>query len=244
MKLVLRYGWMALLLADCGKAETPPPPTPPPAPSATKSSITGISEKKTSPDVCDLDEHERALLLRLRERREELDTRALDLDRREQEIQRVETELSSQIARLRELQRRIEWQAGVEHSEPEERAEQVKEFAAALKAMKPKRAAEILAEMDKNKARPIVRSLEPAYVSELLGKLKADQAAQLASLLVDAPSETRDTSKRTSAQRSAQKNKPSPSPASLKDEGAKTNQPSPSTKKATATEGSHGTTGP
>ena len=134
-----------------------------------------------------LAEEERVVLGRLRQRRLEIEARAGELDRREQEIKTIERAATALLDRVEQIKNRIEARLGVGRGSDEARAAQVAKLGETLRTMKPKQAAELISGLGPETARPLLNSLGAPDVAKLLAALRPDKAAELAALLVDAP---------------------------------------------------------
>ncbi len=142
--------------------ETPPPvptkPQSPPAPGA-------IIPNGLSPA-------ERALLERLGERRQELDTRTRDIELRENLIKDAEKRLETRIDELKEIENRFSSKGG-------EQAAKLKSLVVMYETMKPKDAARIFDKLDQLVLVDVASVMNPRKLSEVLAQMNADSAQRL-----------------------------------------------------------------
>ncbi|MEX0590661.1 MAG: hypothetical protein WD207_06200, partial [Xanthobacteraceae bacterium] len=151
--------------------ETKPPPTAPPAMAALpKGGQAGGAEK--SKDKADAtkggSQSERALIERLQERRQELESRARDLEMRENLIKAAEKQLDSRIDELKELE-------GTGGDAPA----RIKSIVVMYESMGPKEAARIFDRLDSKTLVELVNQMNPRKVSEILAKMQPEAAERL-----------------------------------------------------------------
>lgn len=143
--------------APAGAAASPAPPQSP-APGA-------IIPNGLSPA-------ERALLERLGERRQELDTRTRDIELRENLIKDAEKRLESRIDELKDVETRFSGKGG-------EQAAKLKNLIVMYEAMKPKDAARIFDKLDQLVLVDVASVMNPRKLSEVLAQMNADSAQRL-----------------------------------------------------------------
>jgi len=144
--------------------ETPPPPaaaSPPAQPVPPGATIPG-----------GLSRAERALLERLGERRQELDTRNRDMELRENLIKDAEKRLETRIEELKDIENRISGKGG-------EQAAKLKSIVIMYEAMKPKDAAKIFDKLDQLVLVDVASVMNPRKLSEVLAQMNADSAQRL-----------------------------------------------------------------
>jgi len=119
---------------------------------------------------------ERAILERLRERRQELDTLARELDMREFLLKEAEKKLDVRINELKELEGRIN--TGLKQKE-EAGASRFKNLAAMYENMKAKDAAKVFDRLDINVLIEVTSHINPRRMSEILAQMSTDSAERL-----------------------------------------------------------------
>lgn len=140
------------------KAASPPPAEPAPKPPG-----------PTSPS-------ERALLERLGERREALQTRNRDLDVRERLIENAEKRLENRIGELKSAEERLEGGAA-KRGETEGAA--LKNLVTMYEAMKPKDAARVFDRLPLEVLVPVVLGIAPRKMAEVMGLMSPEAAEKL-----------------------------------------------------------------
>jgi flagellar motility protein MotE (MotC chaperone) len=115
---------------------------------------------------------ERALLERLGERRQELDTRTRDMELRENLIKDAEKRLETRIEELKDIENRISGKGG-------EQAAKLKSLVVMYEAMKPKDAARIFDKLDQLVLVDVASVMNPRKLSEVLAQMNADSAQRL-----------------------------------------------------------------
>ena len=119
---------------------------------------------------------ERAILERLQERREELDTRARELDIRESLIQGAEKRMDSKLAELKDTEDRIKVET---QQKDDAEAARLKGLVIMYENMKPRDAAKIFNGLDPNVLIEVASLIKPQAMSEILAQMSADVAQRL-----------------------------------------------------------------
>jgi flagellar motility protein MotE (MotC chaperone) len=125
---------------------------------------------------------ERAILERLQQRREELDTRARELDIRESLIQGAEKRMDAKLAELKEIEAHIK----VETAQKDDaEAARLKGLVAMYENMKPRDAAKIFNGLDSNVLMEVVSLINPRQMADILAQMSPDVAQHLTVELAD-----------------------------------------------------------
>jgi flagellar motility protein MotE (MotC chaperone) len=119
---------------------------------------------------------ERAILERLHERRQELDTRARELDMREGMLKEAEKKLDARMNELKELEGRVS--TGQKQKE-EADSSRFKSLATMYENMKPKDAAKIFDRLDIKVLIDMTSQINPRRMSEILAQMSPDAAERL-----------------------------------------------------------------
>ena len=150
--------------ADQTKAEpTKPPETKPPG--------TVIPTEPGQPSGA-----ERAILERLQERRQELDTRARELDIRESLIKAAEKRMEGQLTELKATEARI---TVATEQKDEAQAARFKGLVTMYENMKPRDAAKIFDRLDTGVLLEVVSKIEPRKMADILALMSPDAAQHL-----------------------------------------------------------------
>ncbi len=119
---------------------------------------------------------ERAILERLQQRREEIDTRARELDLRESLIQNAEKRMDSRIDELKGVESRIK-------TETEQKSEtqdaRLKSLITIYENMKPRDAAKIFNGLEDSVLIEVAAKINPRTMAEILALMQADVAQRL-----------------------------------------------------------------
>jgi len=119
---------------------------------------------------------ERAILERLQERRQELDTRARELDIRESLIQGAEKRMDAKLAELKEVEQRIK----VETAQKDEaEAARLKGLITMYENMKPREAAKIFDRLELTVLMQVASQINPRKMSDILALMSPDVAERL-----------------------------------------------------------------
>jgi flagellar motility protein MotE (MotC chaperone) len=119
---------------------------------------------------------ERAILERLQERRQELDTRARELDIRESLIQAAETRMAGQLTELKETEQRIK--VATDQRDDAEAA-RFKSLVTMYENMKPRDAAKIFDRLDIGVLIEISSKIKPQQMADIMALMSPDIAQRL-----------------------------------------------------------------
>ena len=119
---------------------------------------------------------ERAVLERLQERRQELDSRNRDLDMRESLLKAAEQRMDAKLGELKTMESRVD------HAETEQKqsdAERFKSIVVMYENMKSKDAARIFDRLDMKVLVDVSTQMKPAKMAEILGQMTPESAERL-----------------------------------------------------------------
>ncbi len=119
---------------------------------------------------------ERAILERLQERRQELDTRARELDIRESLIKAAEKRIDARLAELKEVEGRITTET---QQKDAAEAARFKGLVTMYENMKPRDAAKIFDRLDTKVLIEVAAKINPRQMSEILAQMSPDMAERL-----------------------------------------------------------------
>jgi flagellar motility protein MotE (MotC chaperone) len=119
---------------------------------------------------------ERAILERLQQRREELDTRARELDMRESLIQSAEKRMDSQLTEIKDTEARIKTET---QQKNEAESARLKGLITMYENMKPRDAAKIFNGLDDGVLVDVASKINPRTMAEILALMQADVAQRL-----------------------------------------------------------------
>jgi flagellar motility protein MotE (MotC chaperone) len=119
---------------------------------------------------------ERAILERLQERREQLDTRARELDIRESLIQGAEKRMDAKLAELKDVETNIKTET---QQKDDAEAARLKGLVVMYENMKPRDAAKIFNGLDGNVLIEVASLINPRTMSEILAQMSSDAAQRL-----------------------------------------------------------------
>ena len=119
---------------------------------------------------------ERAILERLQERRQELDTRARELDIRESLIKAAEKRMEGQLTELKATEARI---TVATEQKDEAQAARFKGLVTMYENMKPRDAAKIFDRLDTGVLLDVVSKIEPRKMADILALMSPDAAQHL-----------------------------------------------------------------
>jgi flagellar motility protein MotE (MotC chaperone) len=119
---------------------------------------------------------ERAILERLQERREELDTRARELDIRESLIKAAEKRMEGQLTELKETEGRITAET---QQRDDVQAARFKGLVTMYENMKPRDAAKIFDRLDAGVLLEVASKIEPRHMSDIMAQMSPDSAQRL-----------------------------------------------------------------
>lgn len=124
---------------------------------------------------------ERAILERLQARRQELDTRARELDIRESLIQNAEKRMDARLDELKQVEERIKVET---QQKDDAEAVRLKGLVTMYENMKPRDAAKIFNGLDSTVLLEVVSSINPRTMAEILAQMSPDVAQRLTVELV------------------------------------------------------------
>jgi flagellar motility protein MotE (MotC chaperone) len=119
---------------------------------------------------------ERAILERLQERRQELDTRARELDIRESLIKAAEKRMEGQLTELKETEARI---TVATQQKDDAQAARFKGLVTMYENMKPRDAAKIFDRLDSGVLLDVASKIEPRKMADILAQMSPDSAQRL-----------------------------------------------------------------
>ena len=119
---------------------------------------------------------ERAVLERLQERRQELDSRARELEIRESLLKAHEQRIEAKVEELKAAETRI---ATATHQKDEADAERFKSIVKMYENMKPKDAAKIFDRLDMAVLIDVASHMKPQIMSDVMAQMQPDNAEKL-----------------------------------------------------------------
>jgi flagellar motility protein MotE (MotC chaperone) len=119
---------------------------------------------------------ERAVLERLQERRQELDSRARELEIRESLLKAHEQRIDAKVEELKGVETRI---AAATHQKDEADAQRFKGIVKMYENMKPKDAAKIFDRLDMTVLIDVASHMKPQIMSDVLAQMQPDAAEKL-----------------------------------------------------------------
>jgi flagellar motility protein MotE (MotC chaperone) len=119
---------------------------------------------------------ERAILGRLQDRRQELDTRQRELDMRESLIKAAEKRLEAKVQELKDVEQRIKVASG---ARDKAEAERFKGIVAMYENMKPKDAARIFNKLDMRVLIEVASAIKSRSMSEIMANMTSEAAEKL-----------------------------------------------------------------
>jgi flagellar motility protein MotE (MotC chaperone) len=119
---------------------------------------------------------ERAILERLQERRQELDTRARELDIRESLIKEAEKRMEGQLTELKETESRITAET---QQRDDAQAARFKGLVTMYENMKPRDAAKIFDRLDSGVLLEVASKIEPRHMADIMAQMSPDSAQRL-----------------------------------------------------------------
>jgi flagellar motility protein MotE (MotC chaperone) len=119
---------------------------------------------------------ERAILERLQERRQELDTRARELDIRESLIQAAEKRMEGQLAELKETEANIKVET---QQKDDAQAARFKGLVTMYENMKPRDAAKIFDRLELGVLMQVASKIDPRHMADILAQMSPDTAERL-----------------------------------------------------------------
>jgi flagellar motility protein MotE (MotC chaperone) len=130
---------------------------------------------------------ERAVLERLGDRRQELDTRSRDLEMRESLLKAAEMRVEAKVAELKDVESRINTAMG---NRDKAEADRFKSIVSMYENMKPKDAARIFDRLDLKVLIDVSTQMKPAKMSEILAQMSSEGAERLTVELANRASAT------------------------------------------------------
>lgn len=158
------------------QAQASPPPTSP--------TVTGVAPPSSATA-------ERAILERLQDRRQELDTRARELDMRENLLRAAERRLEQRAQELRDLEGRI---VALEQRRDEQEQQRFRGVVSMYETMRARDAARIFDSLDMTVLIEVARAMRPAKLADVMAQMQADPAKRLTVELARRPGQTPGTS--------------------------------------------------
>ncbi|MGC2123672.1 MAG: flagellar protein FlbB, partial [Xanthobacteraceae bacterium] len=125
---------------------------------------------------------ERAILERLQQRREELDTRAHELDIRESLIQGAEKRMDAKLAELKQVEAQIK---AATQQKNEAAATQLKGLVTMYENMKARDAAKIFDGLDTNVLIEVASRINPRTMADIVAQMQPENAERLTVELAD-----------------------------------------------------------
>lgn len=156
-------------------ASSAPPATMPAAPAAPRTNPAAVA-LKIDPGQAPMSQGERAVLERLQERRQELESRARELDLREGLLKAAEKRLENRVGELKELETRLN---GALQKRDEAETARFKSLVTMYENMKPKEAAKIFDRLDMKILVDVANQMNPRRMSDVLALMSAEAAERL-----------------------------------------------------------------
>lgn len=153
-------------------------------PAAAQPRPAGPQPLSAMPPAAPVSASERAILERLQERRQELDTRQRELDMRENLLRATERRLEQRANELRELEGRI---AGLEQRRDEAEQARFRGVVSMYETMRPKDAARIFDTLDLAVLIEVARAMRPPKLADILAQMQPDPAKRLTTELARRP---------------------------------------------------------
>ncbi len=119
---------------------------------------------------------ERAVLERLQERRQELDTRGRDLEMRENLLKAAEKRVEAKVAELKDVETRVNAAMG---NRDKAEADRFKSIVSMYENMKAKEAARIFDRLDMKILVDVATQMNPRKMSEILAQMSPEAAERL-----------------------------------------------------------------
>jgi flagellar motility protein MotE (MotC chaperone) len=159
---------------DAGKTPGPPLKVSDKAPEAPKLEVAGTAYplelgRTSSPG-------ERAVLERLQDRRQELDTRSRDIEMRENLLKAAEKRLEAKVGELKDVETRVNTAMG---NRDKAEADRFKSIVAMYENMKAKDAARIFDRLDLKILVDVATQISPRKMSEILALMSPESAERL-----------------------------------------------------------------
>lgn len=155
-------------------ASSAPPATMPAAAAAPRTNPAAVA-LKIDPGQA-MSPGERAVLERLQERRQELESRARELDLREGLLKAAEKRLEARVGELKELETRLN---GALQKRDEAESARFKSVIVMYESMKPKEAAKIFDRLDVKILVDVANQMNPRRMSDILALMSSEAAERL-----------------------------------------------------------------
>jgi flagellar motility protein MotE (MotC chaperone) len=130
---------------------------------------------------------ERAVLERLQDRRQELDSRTRDLEMRENLLKAAEKRVEAKVSELKEVEARVNAAIGLRDKTE---ADRFKSIVSMYENMKPKDAARIFDRLDLKILVDVATQVKPAKMSEIMAAMTSESAEKLTVELANRASAT------------------------------------------------------
>lgn len=140
----------------------------------------------TQPQAPTISASERAILERLQERRQELDTRQRELDMRENLLRATERRMEQRANELRELETRI---SGLEQRRDEAEQARFRGVVSMYESMRPKDAARIFDSLDMSVLIEVARAMRPPKLADVIAQMQPEPAKRLTTELARRPNQ-------------------------------------------------------
>lgn len=131
---------------------------------------------------------ERAILERLGERREEIESRMRELEMRERLLDTAEKKLDGRVGDLKQLEDKADGPSG---KPAEQEAKAIKNLVIMYETMKPKDAARVFDRLGLDVLVPVVQQMSPRKMSDVLAAMSPERAEKLTVALASVPRERR-----------------------------------------------------
>jgi flagellar motility protein MotE (MotC chaperone) len=155
----------------------PSKPKEPPKPAAPASEPPKPDGKVVYPDnTPQVSPSERAILERLQERRQELESRAREIEIRESLLKSAEKRIESKVEELKATEQRISTASG---AKSEQDAARFKGIVTMYEGMKPKDAAKVFDRLEMGVLYEIASQIAPRKMSDILGLMQPEAAEKL-----------------------------------------------------------------
>ena len=154
---------------------TPPKPEAAPAPSAPASIDGGAPAAPEAPKPA-FSPGERAVLESLAQRRQELETRAREMEVRESLLKAAEKRVEVRLQELRELETRL---TGIANKKDEAEAARFKSLVSMYENMKAKDAAKVFDRLNMRVLIELVNGINPRRMSDILGQMSPEVVERL-----------------------------------------------------------------
>src|SRR5436190_20773361 len=138
----------------------------------------GGAATTTAPDMPkpSLSAGERAVLESLQQRRQELETRAREMDVRESLLKAAEKRIEQRLQELKELETRL---TGITNKKDEAEAAKFKSFVSMYENMKAKDAAKVFDRLNMRVLLEVVNAMNPRRMADILGQMTPDVVERL-----------------------------------------------------------------